>query len=237
MDINLVDENYYCGKPAIDPRLQDKSCEFSALAMALYCFPDEALSTLVKHEHPDFISLDCRFGLEVTEADNELHKQASKEFYKSLHPKEGCDLEKSRKIINRTGAKVIEYPERSLSTLDFSMFGDKMLVTDLKERVLKKESKEYDETKELYLAIVFFEILGTNSMNLINETLNDIVDSKTTKFKRIYVVTNQFCMMFQTENKSVITRNITRSEYHKIRTLGRMTAEGIVDLKSNVWTE
>lgn len=235
MNLNLVDENFYCSKPAINPHIQDKSSEYSALAMILHCFPDRALTSLIKYEHPDFISKDYQVGLEVTEADNELHKRVSKEFYKYKHPKENCNIEKNRSIIEQTGARVIDLPESFVSILDFPSYGNNLIVRDLKERITKKENIEYDETKELYLAIVFFDPLGTDSAELITNTLIDFVDSENTKFKRIYVVTSRFCIKFTTSDKSIISQSINILEYHKMRTLGRMTAEGIVDLNSREW--
>lgn len=234
MDLSTIDANFRFTH-GINSQLEKDSHEYRVLATIRLLFPQNNYNSVVKSEAPDFIDRDNSIGLEVTDVCFQKHRQASKEFYKLNHPvnDKKSQPENTRKTIDSGND---EDSGKTIKTcgLNFPSFSAESILVPMRRQIVIKEGKKYEQTNELDLALLFDDRINIELEDDLMEQLR-ISQKGKKKFKKVFVVSDYLCLEYNVSDNSFQRRLLTQEENIRIKILGRLTAEGKVNLSSPEW--
>lgn len=227
--MNITDyiRNYQV-KGQISSELVKISREYFVLAALKYSFP-ERFSDLCKAEAPDLQDKKHSLGIEVTWGDSPVNEQINGESIKYSRAKTAEEKVKCLEKIKQNGGN-----RDSLITYYPTATSDGNIIY-LRNAFLKKTAKitNYREKfNRVGLAIIVdipFSIIEYSEWGKLISSQNS------DGFNFVVLVHWEGIEMYDFDTKEYISRAINRNDRIALQTIGRLTAEGIIEEDDFVW--
>ena len=232
MNIFAEEVNPWEKRPAIKPKIQKLSQEYRVLATLRYLYP-EKYDSLIKDESPDLQDSENSVGIEVTISDAESEVKTSRYFDHYCNPLTPERKENDKQSLEALGNSVSE------SNRLWKAGGQtKGIEIHFKENIRKKYDKvpKYRaKFNKLGLAVLMLEIPSRETEYSIIDWIKQIILEDGNYFDFFYVISHRFCIYYKPSNSLYSKHDITKDADIRLSAIGRMTAEGKININSPVW--
>ena len=235
MNIFSEDVNTLENRPAINQERLKHSQEYRVLATLRYLFP-EKYDCMVKDESPDLQDSKNSVGIEVTISDAELEMEVSRRFDHYCNPLTPEKKENDKRFFESHGYSVNTKSNRLMKAGGLT----KAIEHSFKESIRKKYVKvpKYrTKCNKVGLALLMLEMPYYETETKVIDWTKQVITEDGNYFDFFYIISHRFCIYYEPANETISKHKITDDINKRLRAIGRMTAEGQINLGSAVWTD
>ena len=222
---------------AIEPELLKHSQEYYVLAVLRYLCGSKYQNSVLS-ESPDIQDKSSLIGIEVTVASLPGDMKVSREFTKMRRAMSLDEYKKTKSKIEKEGYSVLTTPigvERLQSPMRTESTDRKCLEEAIR-RKLKKINSYRLLFQELGLAIVFHDLVSSRvELNGVAWIRDYITNFTSDQFDFYYVFCNRAVLFYDTGDGTFEKKTLSKDEREKLACIGRMTAEGELNLSDVEW--
>lgn len=229
---NLVKNKRFTS--SIEPSILKHSQEYRVLATLRYVYP-EKFDAMITGETPDLQDSTNSTGIEVTVAVKEDDMKVSRTFSEMNQGKDK-DIEKHENIIESSGYSFIYLKGEKIAISTFgTAIGEKYSFQHSVLRKTKKLHQYRTNFKRIGLAILLPEIPTTYAEDHFSKWVFELLRDTENQFDFCYVISHRFCVYCDVQTGIFEKKELAQEESRLLSTIGRMTAEGELTMKSEEW--
>lgn len=229
---NLVKNKRFTS--SIEPSILKHSQEYRVLATLRYVYP-EKFDAMITGETPDLQDSISSTGIEVTAAVKADDMKVSRTF-SELNQGKPKDIEKRKNIIKSSGYSFVPLKgENVVISTSGTADGEKSFFQESILRKAKKIQQYRTNFKRIGLAILLPEIPTTYAEDHFSKWIFELLIDAENQFDFCYVISHRFCLYCDVQTGTSEKKELAQEESRLLSTIGRMTAEGELTLKSEEW--
>lgn len=226
---NLVKSKRFTS--SIEPSILKHSQEYRVLATLRYVYP-EKFDAMITGETPDLQDSTSSTGIEVTTSAKEDDMKVSRVFSELCHSEPLKHIE----IIENCGYSIELLKDEKLTISSSGTSDDEKIVfQDCIRKKAKKCPKYRLNFSTIGLAILLPEIPTTYAENHFSKWIFELLRDTENQFDFCYVISHRFCLYCDVRTGTSEKKELAQEESRLLSTIGRMTAEGELTMKSEEW--